>query len=172
MRWFLGRLLDKTNQHDRHDGPPIDVPPVHGDDTASEADSDTEAKREQQELRALVSEKTATAEGGVVRLMTWNVNAAARASGDCTFLLPHLRKSDVTCLQEVTCASVEWLAAQLGNGHSVLTPQTYLGRAWPHEGHDVAIVFATQQFVLESCRVRELESDQQRCVFLADLVCR
>ena len=38
-RWYLARLWGKTNQHDRHDGPPVEVQPVYGDDsaTASEA---------------------------------------------------------------------------------------------------------------------------------------
>ena len=171
-RWFLARLLDRTNQHDRHDGPPIDVPPVHGDDTASESDSESEAKPDELELRPPLLASAAIAEAGVLRLMTWNVNAAVRASGDCTFLLPRLRSSGVACLQEVTRASVEWLTAKLGEGYEVLTPQTHRGRAWPHEGHDVAIVYATQQFQLHSCKDRDLESAQQRCLFFAGFTWR
>ena len=38
-RWFHARLIGKTNQHDRHDGPFVEVQPVYGDDSASASEA-------------------------------------------------------------------------------------------------------------------------------------
>ena len=78
---------------------------------------------------------------------------------------------DVACLQEMTPGALEWLGAKLGERYSVLSPETRIGRAWPHEGHDVAIVVDRKTCTVKSCKVRDLGSDQQRCVFIAELVC-
>ena len=104
-------------------------------------------------------------------MMTWNIDAVTRGTGDCTFVLPHVLSHHVVCLQEVTPAVVEWLTEQLPDTYTVLTPQRQAGRAWPHEGHDVAMVIDSQSLVLRSCKVVPLESEQQRCVFIAKLLC-
>ena len=38
-RWYYVRLLGKTNQHDRHDGPAVVVQPVYGDDSPSASEA-------------------------------------------------------------------------------------------------------------------------------------
>ena len=78
---------------------------------------------------------------------------------------------DVVCLQEVTPAAVEWLSQNLSEAYTMLTPQRYGGRAWPHEGHDVAMVVNRRSLRLRSCKVQLLESEQQRCVLIAELLC-
>ena len=162
-RWFLARLLEKMNQHDRHAGPPIEVPPVYGDDTASESGSHMSSEDTSREVTAATVE---------IRLMTWNVNAPARSSGDCRFLLRPLTGVDIACLQEMTPGAVDWLATHLGDRYRVIAPETCAGRAWPHEGHDVALVVDGKTFKVKSCKVHELDSDQQRCVFVVELLCR
>ena len=42
----------------------------------------------------------------------------------------------------------------------------------PQEGHDVAILYNTTTLLLESSKVRLLDSDQQRCLLSAVLFCR
>ena len=103
--------------------------------------------------------------------MTWNIDAATRATGDCAFVLPHVLSHDVACLQEVTPAAVEWLSEHVPETYILLTPQRQGGRAWPHEGHDVAMVINSLSLRLRSCKVRLLESEQQRCVLIATLQC-
>ena len=174
-RWFLTRLLDKTNQHDRHGGGPIDVPPVYGDDTASEDESSSggaSADVSESDPVAQVAVSSACDETARVRILSWNTNAAARMQSDCTFLLTALHATDATCLQEVTPGAVEWISKQLDHRYRVLGPQECCGRAWPHEGHDVAIVVDTERFQVMAHEVVALDSGQQRCVFAVTLTCR
>ena len=110
-------------------------------------------------------------ESAVIKVMTWNIDAARRGTGDCSFVLPHVLSRDVTCLQEVTPAAVEWLTQKLPEAYIVLTPQRHGGRAWPHEGHDVAMVVNSLSLRLRTCKARLLESEQQRCVLIAELQC-
>ena len=110
-------------------------------------------------------------ESGVIKVMTWNIDAATRGSGDCAFVLPHLVSHDIVCLQEVTPAAVEWLNQEVPKTYIVLTPQRHGGRAWPHEGHDVAMVINSLSLRLRRCKVKLLDSEQQRCVLIATLLC-
>ena len=112
-RWHLARLLGTTNQHDRHSGGPIDIPPVYGDDTASE-DEDPVGDSSQTDGRDDASVQLASSntcdEAADTCILTWNINAAVRQQSDCTFVLPQLRAAHVTCLQEATPGAVGWIA--------------------------------------------------------------
>ena len=175
-RWFLARLLDKTNQHDRHGGGPIDIPPVHGDDTPSEDEAslgggcadDASGGEEATQVAA----SSACVEPVPTRVLSWNINAVARMESDCAFLLLSVQAAAVTCLQEVTPGTVEWISRHVGSRYRVLGPQECCGRAWPHEGHDVAIVVDTERFQVMAHEVVPLDSQQQRCVFAVSLACR
>ena len=128
-----------------------------------------EAEPEDEEVPSICP--PAGRETAVIKVMTWNIDAATRGTGDCAFVLPHVLSHDVACLQEVTPAAVEWLSQQVPETYIVLTPQRQGGRAWPHEGHDVAMVINSLSLRLRSCKVRLLESEQQRCVLIATLLC-
>ena len=64
--------------------------------------------------------------------MTWNIDAVSRGTGDFSFLMRHVLRQELACLQEVTPAAVEWLSQNLPAAYMMLTPQRYGGRAWPH----------------------------------------
>ena len=66
-RWWVARMTGKTNQHDRHAGPPVEVPPVYGDDTPSECSDISET-----ESQSPTDENDKTAEDDSVSLVTWN----------------------------------------------------------------------------------------------------
>ena len=78
---------------------------------------------------------------------------------------------DIACLQEVTPGAREWLQRHLSDDHTIMTPQTCCGAAWPLEEHDVAVVYRTSLF--ERCaspRPCELVgSRQQRASFVVTL---
>ena len=153
----------------------MDVPPVYGDDTASEDESSSggaSADASESDPVAQVAVSSACDETARVRILSWNTNAAARMQSDCAFLLPALHASDVTCLQEVTPGAAEWISKQLDHRYRVMGPQECCGRAWPHEGHDVAIVVDTERFQVMAHEVVALDSGQQRCVFAVTLTCR
>ena len=125
-RWLLARLLGKTNQHDLHDGPPVEVQPVYGDDSASDSgDGDGEAEND-------ILKAGASQESTDVKILTWNIDAARRGKSDCSFVLPEVLRQDVVCLQEVTPAAVEWFQQNLPKTYSVLTPEMR-GHAWPQD---------------------------------------
>ena len=78
-RWHLARLLGTTNQHDRHSGGPIDIPPVYGEDTAPEDEgpvgdsSQTDGCDDASVLRA---SSNACDEAVETSILAWNINAA------------------------------------------------------------------------------------------------
>ena len=125
--WVLARLLGKTNQHDRHDGPPVEVQPVYGDDSASDS-GDEDGRPESAILKTGTSQESTD-----VKIMTWNIDAVSRGRGDCSFVLREVLRQDVACLQEVTPAAVEWFHQNLPKTYSVLTP-VMRGHSWPQDG--------------------------------------
>ena len=93
---MLARLLGKTNQHDLHDGPPVEVQPVRGDDSASDS-GDADGRPENDILKAEASQESTD-----VKILTWNIDAATRGKSDCSFVLPDVLRQYVVCLQEKT----------------------------------------------------------------------
>lgn len=139
-RWYLARLLSTTNQHDRHSGGPIDIPPIYGNDTASEHEDpvrDSSQLDGPDDASVQPHSSKACDEPLEMHLLSWNINAAARQQSGRAFMLPLLRAAHVACLQEVTPGAVKWIAKLLGGRYRVLGPRAGCGRAWPHEGHDV-----------------------------------
>ena len=61
-------MTGKTNQHDKHAGPPIEIPHVYGDDTPSDCSDD--ADMEQDGGAGGNAQGSEDAEIGV---LTWNV---------------------------------------------------------------------------------------------------
>ena len=122
----MARLLGKTNQHDLHDGPPVEVQPVYGDDSASDS-GDGDEDDEKDILKAGASQESTD-----VKILTWNIDAVRRGKSECSFVLPEVLGQDVVCLQEVTPAAVEWLQQNLPKTYSVLTPEMR-GHAWPQD---------------------------------------
>ena len=105
------------------------------------------------------------------QVLSWNINAVIRGTGDCGFLVPLLSTVHVACLQEVTRAALEWLSDALGDDFYVASPQTLRGQAWPLEEHSVAIVYDKRRFHFLGSQVCVLDTRQERCVFLLRLRC-
>ena len=160
-------MTGRTNQHDGHRGAPVEVPPVYGNDTASEEEENDEEQT-----------STATKQNGdevapaQVKILSWNVNSTARHTSDCEFLRRVISAVDIACLQEVTPGAREWLQRHLSDDHTILTPQTCCGAAWPFEEHDVAVVYRISMF--EQCASPKhwelVGSRQQRASFVVTLL--
>ena len=109
-RWFYTALTSKCYMHDRHAGDPVTIPPVYGDESPSEGDSEEEPEEEGEAQAALPC--------ACVRLLTWNTNLHEQ----CSFVQAAAQNADVLCLQKVTPAAAEWLQAQLGETFELITP--------------------------------------------------
>ena len=83
-RWRLARMTGKTNQHDRHAGAPVDIHPVYGDDAAADDDPCSAAEAD---TEAIAGAEPAEADNIVAetQVLSWNINAVIRATGDCVF---------------------------------------------------------------------------------------
>ena len=80
-----------------------------------------------------------------MRVLTWNIHLQHK----CAFVLEAREDADVMCLQEVTAASMDYLARELGDEWEVLTPPQCRG-AWSTEGHGVAVVLRKATFEISA----------------------
>ena len=122
-KWYR-RLTDACNLHDRHDGPPVEVPPLLAQGPP-EAEGD--ATRPVVDVQVDVAAK--------VRITTFNMN---QHSPDDEFaaVLPEM---DLVCLQEVTPSCLSALhALAAASGFAVSSP-LHRGRC-SEEGFDVCVL--------------------------------
>ena len=121
---MVRRLTDACNLHDRHDGPPVEVPPLLAQGPP-EAEGD--ATRPVVDVQVDVAAK--------VRITTFNMN---QHSPDDEFaaVLPEM---DLVCLQEVTPSCLSALhASAAASGFAVSSP-LHRGRC-SEEGFDVCVL--------------------------------
>ena len=151
-RWYYTALINKTHMHDRHSGDPVSIPPVYGDDSATDTpdDDDAEAGAEDGQLGSATSACN-------VRILTWNTSLQT----SCQFVAHAAQSADVLCLQEVTPAGATWLQEHIGKDFDVIAPPQ-CGGAWDTEGHGVAIAVRRQGLEAQAPHLHALPSGQQR----------
>ena len=141
--------------HDRHAGEPNTVKPVYGEDSATDASSDSDESD-------VDDDAARTAEVSVV---TWNTKEAPQPG----FVVEALKDADVVCLQEVTHVSTEWLSRQLADEEFTVITQADCGAPWAADGHGVAVVVRTERFVVEAQKHVKLTSGMDRCLLTVRL---
>ena len=148
-RRYLAALLDKTNMHNRHSGPPVTLPPVFGafDDSASSEDDEENAESNEETGE---DDSAVTWGRDQIRLLTWNIDGLGRLEARVppTFLLETLLRDeaspDVIVLQEVTPEDEDWLQTHCGGKFHIASPSSF-GLARDPEGHDqVALISRTR----------------------------
>ena len=162
-RWYLARLLDRTNQHNQHDGPALEKKPVYGDD--DDPGATTESDFSDTDIMAIGNGQVQA------RLLTWNVNGPGRSDSSAAFLQKYAEHADIICLQEVTPGMLEDLRSRYGEAFDITAPRWSCGVAWPVEEFDVAIMVRKERFRTGACKWTPLLSDQERGYFTVRLRC-